>query len=298
MDAGEALRGQSPGPPETAAARIALTLDSTFIRSCGDGERQLEVRIGNVETETGGRQVFAAVRGADTDIGLLIRRNLDAVGRGGKTALTAFTDGCSGLRRILAEAGVADPPIRRSSTGFISPCVCNTSSRSRASCQPMAASRRQRNRRSSRRSSACAGDCGMAKPRKGCRDQHGSHPRRHASFQGREGWAKVQRAVEKTLGRTARARWLSHRLKRPAGQLCRQTSSGIAGRNRHHRRDRQFPGEPPDELYKSQQMCWSRRGADLLLQVRCAVYNGKFNSRFGQKFHPANDLIHPIAHAA
>jgi hypothetical protein len=45
-------------------------------------------------------------------------------------------------------------------------------------------------------------------------------------------------------------------------------------------------------------MCWSRRGADLLLQVRCAVYNGKFNSRFGQKFHPANDLIHPIAHAA
>ena len=107
MEAGKALRGQSPGPPEIAAARIALTLDSTFIRSCGDGERQLEVRIGNVETETGGRQVFAAVRGADTDIGLLIRRNLDAVGRGGKTALTAFTDGCSGLRRILAEAGVA-----------------------------------------------------------------------------------------------------------------------------------------------------------------------------------------------
>ena len=80
MEAGKALRGQSPGPPETAAARIALTLDSTFIRSCGDGERQLEVRIGNIETETGGRQVFAAVRGADTDLGLLIHRNLDAGG--------------------------------------------------------------------------------------------------------------------------------------------------------------------------------------------------------------------------
>src|SRR3954471_11038824 len=27
-------------------------------------------------------------------------------------------------------------------------------------------------------------------------------------------------------------------------------------------------------MAKSQQMRWSRRGADLLLQVRCAVYNG------------------------
>src|SRR3954469_13545584 len=29
-------------------------------------------------------------------------------------------------------------------------------------------------------------------------------------------------------------------------------------------------------MNKSQQMRWSRRGADLLLQVRCAVYNGTF----------------------
>ena len=42
---------------------------------------------------------------------MLIRRNLDAVGRTEDTALTAFTDGCPGLRRILADAGVAGPPI-------------------------------------------------------------------------------------------------------------------------------------------------------------------------------------------
>jgi hypothetical protein len=36
-------------------------LDSTFIRSCEEGERHLEVRIGNVETTTGRRQVFGAV---------------------------------------------------------------------------------------------------------------------------------------------------------------------------------------------------------------------------------------------
>jgi len=47
-------------------------------------------------------------------------------------------------------------------------------------------------------------------------------------------------------------------------------------------------------MNKSQQMRWSRRGADLLLQVRCAIYNGTLGSGFGQRFHPANDA-HPQA---
>ena len=51
-------------------------------------------------------------------------------------------------------------------------------------------------------------------------------------------------------------------------------------------------------MNKSQQMRWSRRGADLLLQVRCAVYNGTPGSEFGQKFHPANDSFPPTAVAA
>ena len=76
-----------------------------------DGERHLEVRVGNVETNSGGRQVFSAVARAGTDLAGLIRRNLDAVGRTDGTALTAFTDGCPGLRRILADAGVTTLPI-------------------------------------------------------------------------------------------------------------------------------------------------------------------------------------------
>jgi hypothetical protein len=51
-------------------------------------------------------------------------------------------------------------------------------------------------------------------------------------------------------------------------------------------------------MNKSQQMRWSRRGADLLLQVRCAIYNGTFGSADGQKFHPADDASPPIAMAA
>jgi hypothetical protein len=108
---GEALRNDAVVKPEPAAPSITVTLDSTFIRSCEDGERHLEVRVGNVETDAGGRQVFGAVAKADMDIKVLIHRNLDAVGRTEGTVLTAFTDGCSGLRRILADAGVAELPI-------------------------------------------------------------------------------------------------------------------------------------------------------------------------------------------
>jgi hypothetical protein len=55
--------------------------------------------------------VFGAVAKADTDIKVLIRRSLDAVGRTEATALTAFTDGCPGLRRMLADASVTERPM-------------------------------------------------------------------------------------------------------------------------------------------------------------------------------------------
>ncbi|MFL5281585.1 MAG: hypothetical protein ACJ8AW_11475 [Rhodopila sp.] len=51
-------------------------------------------------------------------------------------------------------------------------------------------------------------------------------------------------------------------------------------------------------MNKSQQMRWSRRGADRLLQVRCAVYNGTLGSGFGQRFQPANDTYPQAAVAA
>ena len=108
---GKALGAHVAAALDMAVPAVVVTLDSTFIRSCEDGGRHLEVRVGNAETEAGGRRVFGAVAKADTDIAALIRRALDAVGRTGDTALTAFTDGCSGLRRILADAGVTAPPM-------------------------------------------------------------------------------------------------------------------------------------------------------------------------------------------
>jgi hypothetical protein len=89
---------------------MTVTLDSTFVRSCEDGQRHLEVRLGNVEASNGARQVFAAVARTDTPIEGLIRRGLREAGQTADTGITAFTDGCSGLRSILADAGVTKPP--------------------------------------------------------------------------------------------------------------------------------------------------------------------------------------------
>jgi hypothetical protein len=102
LKVGEALGECATTRPEVAASAVVVVLDSTFIRSCEQEQRHLEVRVGNVETATGGRQVFGSVVRARTDMKVLINRNLDAVGRTGETELTAFTDGCSGLQNILA----------------------------------------------------------------------------------------------------------------------------------------------------------------------------------------------------
>ncbi len=51
-------------------------------------------------------------------------------------------------------------------------------------------------------------------------------------------------------------------------------------------------------MNKSQQMRWFRRGADLLLQVRCAVYNGTLGSELGHRFHPHANQNERLANTA
>ena len=55
LRAGAALQDGAADRRETVAAAIEVTLDSTFIRSCEDAECHLKVRVGNIETESGGR---------------------------------------------------------------------------------------------------------------------------------------------------------------------------------------------------------------------------------------------------
>src|SRR5918994_3606577 len=90
---GEQLRHHPVIAPATPSAAISISVDATFIRSREAGGRHLEVKVGNAETDAGGRQVFAAVAGSETDLVALIGRTLDSVGRTGTTVLTGSPTG-------------------------------------------------------------------------------------------------------------------------------------------------------------------------------------------------------------
>jgi hypothetical protein len=70
--------------------------------------------------------VFGAVAKADTDITTLIRQSLRSVGRTDDTEVTAFTDGCPGLRSILVDAGITVSRGHPCSIGSTSQCGSST----------------------------------------------------------------------------------------------------------------------------------------------------------------------------
>ena len=94
--------------PPAAAPAITVTVDSTFIRSREDGEPRFEVRVDNVEAEGRHASGFRQRREGRSRHRRADRKNTDAVG---DTALTAFTDGCPGLRRVFSAMLVLEPPI-------------------------------------------------------------------------------------------------------------------------------------------------------------------------------------------
>jgi len=287
---GEALRNEAVVRPETAAPAIDVTLDSTFIRSCEDGERHLEVRVGNVETESGsgGRQVFGAVAKSDTDIKVLIGRSLDAVGRTEDTVLTAFTDGCSGLRRILADTGVAEAPILDwfhigMRLQHLKQITSGLSADDPARAAAKAVIVEEVERLHWRLWNGKAKDAQISIDRIGAVMYHfqGETGARKSIAPSRKLWTALH-ALDGYL--SGQSDWLVNYAERHRAGLRVGTAitEGTANFLVNRRMD------------KSQQMRWSRRGANLLLQVRCAVYNGTLGSGFGQKFHPANDT-HPQA---
>jgi hypothetical protein len=285
---GEALRNDAVARPETAAPSITLTLDSTFIRGCEDGERHLEVRVGNVETESGGRQVFGAVAKADTDIKVLIRRSLDAVGRTKDTVLTAFTDGCSGLRRLLADAGVTEAPMLdwfhiamrlqhlEQIAGGLS---ADDPARMAAKAEILEEVWRLWNGK------AKDAQISIDRIRAVMHHFQGEQGQRRSIAPSRKLWTALH-ALDGYL--TGQSDWLVNYAERHRAGL--RVGTAITEGTANFLVNRR--------MNKSQQMRWSRRGADLLLQVRCAVYNGTLGSGSGQRFQSANDTRPQAAMAA
>src|SRR5215212_964759 len=288
----EALPMPAAVKPATPAAMITLTLDSTFIRSCEDSERHLEVRIGNVETTTGRRQVFGAVAKADTDLATLIRGNLDAVGRTKNTALTAFTDGCSGLRRILLEAGVGGLPILdwfhiAMRLQHLTQVAGSLSSDNPERAAAKAVIVEEVKRLRWRLWNGKAKDAKVSIDRIRAvmhhfRDEPGG---RRSIAPSRKLWTALQALDGYLVGQSDRLVDYGERHRaglRAGTALTEGTANFLVNRR----------------MSKSQPMRWSRRGADRLLQVRCAVYNGTLGTGFGQRFHAANDAHTSAAIAA
>src|SRR3954447_340631 len=181
LKVGADLRDAAPAEPATAAAAITLTLDSTFIRSCEDGQRHLEVRLDNVETSDGGRQVFAAVAKTDTSIETLIRRGLAEVGTATDTGLTAFTDGCPGLRSILVKAGIIQTAGSRPVPHRHAIAACREDSWHPAGRHPGAGERQGGDRRGGRPPARAD----LERQGQGCQGHPRAHPPSPAGLPGR-----------------------------------------------------------------------------------------------------------------
>jgi hypothetical protein len=223
------------------------------------------------------RRVNLQCRWYDTAIEVLIRRCLKEVGQTTDTELSAFTDGCSGLRSILVKAGVTEPPFLdwfhiamrlHHADKTASTLPIDTSERENARAMIVA----EIDRLHWRIWNGKARDAKVTLER--IRDvmpvfQGGSGRKRDPPS--RRLWTAL-REIDRYL--SSQSAWLINYAERHRAGLRVGTalSEGTANFLVNRR------------MNKSQQMRWSRRGADLLLQVRCAVLSGKFGPGFGQLF--------------
>ena len=223
---------------------------------------------------------------------MLIRRNLDAVGRTEDTALTAFTDGCPGLRRILVDAGVDDSPIldwfhigmRLQHLKQIANAL-TTDVPSRMAAKAVIVKEVERLHWRIWNGSATNAGKSIDRIRAVMHHFQGEPGSQRFIAPSRKLWTALH-ALDGYL--TGQSDWLvnyseRHRAGQRVGTAITEGTANFLVNRR---------------MNKSQQMRWSRNGADLLLQVRCAVYNGTFGSDHGRKFQPTNDSFPPVALAA
>jgi hypothetical protein len=214
------------------------------------------------------------------------------VGRTGDTELTAFTDGCPGLRAILAEAGVTEPPIAdwfhvamRLQHAKQAAIGLPTDEPGRVQAKAAIVAEAERLRRRTWNGKAKNARRSIDRIQKLMHPFKGEHGHRTTGEPPGKLWA-VLHEVDRHLN--SQGDWLVNYAKRHRAGLRVGTSvtEGTANFLVNRR------------MNKAQQMRWSRRGADLLLQVRCAVYNGLLGSGFGHLFEPVSTPDPQLAKAA
>jgi hypothetical protein len=268
----------------------------TFIRGCHDGERHPEVRVGNVEASGGCPQVFGAVAKAETEAAteaVMIRRSLETVGRASDTEVTAFTDGVPGLRSLLSEAGCKKPPIadwfhiamrlqhvKQAASGLST----DTPGRMQAKAVIVPEVKRLHWRiwNGKPRNARCT----LERVRKVMHVFQGERDHRTMALPSSRRLWHALREVDTYL-RGQNKRHVNYAKRYRAGLRVGTSVTESAANFLVNRR-----------MNKAQQMRWSRRGADLVLQVLCAVHNGAFGSGFGKLFEPTSNTVRQSPPAA
>jgi len=245
-----------------------------------EGERHFEVRVGNVETEGGGRQVFGAVAKAGTDFVAQIGQKLKAVGFTDDTEVTGFTDGCEGLRSILVAAGVTKPPIldwfhiamRLQHLEQIAGSL-SVDTPERGAAKAVIVEEVEHLKWRLWNGKAKDAQISIERIRAVMHHFQSEKGERKSSAPSSKLWTALQ-ALDGYL--TGQSDWMVNYAERHRAGL--RVGTAITEGTANFLVNRR--------MNKSQQMRWTRLGADRLLQVRYAVYNGAIGAGLGARFDP------------
>jgi len=207
-----------------------------------------------------------------------MQRTLETVGWTDITKVTAFTDGCPGLRAVLANAGVTKPPIldwfhiaMRLQHTKLAAANLSTDDPDRVTAKAVIVAEVERLHWRIWNGKAKNAQRSIKRIRKVMHVFKGEHSQGAKDVASRKLWHALH-AVDKYL--RGQAAWLVNYAKRfrTGERVGTSITEGTANFLINRR------------MNKSQQMRWSRNGADLLLQVRCALYNGTLGAGFGCRF--------------
>jgi hypothetical protein len=213
-------------------------------------------------------------------------------GRTDTTEVTAFTDGCPGLRAVLINAGVTKPPIldwfhiaMRLQHAVLIAANLSTDDANRVTAKATIINEVEPLHWRISNGKAKNAQRSIKRIRKVVHVFKGERSHGAKGVASRKLWHTLH-AVDKYL--IGRAAWLVNYAKRFRAGLRVGTSITEGTANFFVNR----------RMNKSQQMRWSRNGADLLLQVRCAVYNGTLGAGFGRRFDRMSNADPTLAEAA
>jgi hypothetical protein len=206
--------------------------------------------------------------------------------------VTAFTDGCPGLRSILANAGVTTQPTAdwfhiamRLQHAKLAASGLLTAGPGRTEAKATIVTEVERLHWRIWNGKAKNARKTFARIRKVMHFYKGEGDHRTRGVASRKLW-DARHEIDEYL-RSQSARLVNYAARYRAGMrvgtaLTESTANFLVNRR----------------MNKSQQMRWSRRGAELVLQVRCAVYNGTLGSGLGQRFAPIGRSNAAVAIAA